>query len=195
MPNRTRTNKIAQVVVQRQQGVVVFEDISDPHNAAAALRSADAFGFSKIYFIFEKEVKFDPKRIGKASSSSANKWLEFSIFTSIEECFATLKQAGFISFATVISEKAQSLFETKFTKPNIALLFGNEHRGLSETAISLADQQVTIPMRGMVESFNLSVTAALCMYEVTRQRIQMGMEKYRLPKIEQGKLVKNFLEK
>jgi len=71
-----RQNKIQRVIEQRQEGVIVLEDIHDPYNAAAVWRSADGFGFQKVYLVFEKEKTFNPKKIGKASSSSANKWLD-----------------------------------------------------------------------------------------------------------------------
>ena len=76
----------------RHQGIVVLEDIHDPHNAAAVWRSADAFGFGKIYLIFDQEVKFNPKKVGKETSGSANKWLDFEMFNSAVECYKKLKR-------------------------------------------------------------------------------------------------------
>ena len=76
-----RRGKISKVIERRQEGVIVLEDIHDPHNAAAVWRSCDGFGFQKVYLIFEKEKVFNPKKIGKASSSSANKWLDITDLT------------------------------------------------------------------------------------------------------------------
>lgn len=169
-----RQVKIERVKNNRQKGVVVLEDIHDPHNAAAVWRSCDAFGIGKVYLIFDKEEKFNPKKIGKASSSSANKWLDFEIFESTEECLKKVKEDGFTIYATVLNEKAKEIGKTKFV-PKAAIMLGNEHRGLSETAIKMADELVYIPMKGMVQSLNLSVTAGICLFEYTRQ-MEVGSE-------------------
>jgi tRNA (guanosine-2'-O-)-methyltransferase len=166
----TREEKIRRVMGQRQKGVIVLEDIHDPHNAMAVCRTAEGFGFQNIYLIFDKEVGFDPKKIGKASSSSANKWLDFKIFKSAKECYKELKNEKYEIWATVLEKEAESLLESKLIKEKIAIVIGNEHRGLSKMAINLADKKLYIPMRGMVQSFNLSVTAAIIMWEITRQR-------------------------
>jgi len=158
-------------MARRQPGLVlVLEDIHDPHNAAAVLRTAEGFGVGTVYFIFEREKYYNPKKIGKTSSASANKWLDIKVFRSTRDCVADLKNSGYRIFATALSEDSISLFETKFYHGKLALLFGNEHRGLSEEAINLADKKLIIPMRGMVQSLNISVTAAICIFEVTRQR-------------------------
>lgn len=191
MITRKRLSKIKAVAGRRQEGIIVLEDINDPHNAAAVLRAADAFGIQKVWLIFNKQKKFNPKKIGKATSASANKWLSFEIFASAKECFSKLKQQGYCIVATVPDERAKSVFETEFTKPKIALCFGNEHSGLSPEAIKLSDARVYIPMRGFVQSLNLSVTAAVCMYEMSRQR-QAGAKKFLLSKKVQSRLVKNW---
>jgi tRNA (guanosine-2'-O-)-methyltransferase len=190
MLSNKRTATIQRVARQRQQGIVVLEDIHDPHNAAAVLRSCEAFGIQQVYFIFDQEAKFNPEKIGKAASSSANKWLDFTIFNSAKKCLQNLHRKGFQTYATVITPDARSIFQTQFTRGKIALLFGNEHRGLSETTIKLAQHKLYIPMRGMVQSLNLSVTAAICLYELTRQR--QGNHKTGLPKKDQTLLIKQW---
>lgn len=165
-----RKQKIEKMIANRQEGIIVLEDIHDPHNAAAIWRSADAFGFQKIYLIFENERKFNPVKIGKTSSSSANKWLSFEIFESTEECLKKLKNDGFLIYATVLDKEAKTIDKTIFKEEKVAILLGNEHSGLSRKAIKMADEKVYIPMKGMVQSLNLSVTAAIVMYEIDRQR-------------------------
>jgi tRNA (guanosine-2'-O-)-methyltransferase len=184
-----RQEKISKVIDQRQEGVIVLEDIHDPHNAAAVWRSCDAFGFQKVYLIFNKEKVFNPKKIGKASSSSANKWLDFEIFRSTEECMNKLKNEGYKIWATVLDKEAKRLSEVGFETKKVAIMLGNEHRGLSETAIKMADEKIYIPMRGMVQSLNLSVTAAIMMYEIDRQRKNGD---YQLPAKERLDLKKRF---
>jgi tRNA (guanosine-2'-O-)-methyltransferase len=166
--DETRQEKIERVMNSRHQGVIVLEDIHDPHNAAAVWRSADAFGFGKVYLIFDKETKFNPKKIGKETSGSANKWLQFETFSSTVDCYKKLKEGGYTIYATVLNKEAKTIEGIKFKNKSVIVL-GNEHRGLSEKAISLADEKIYIPMLGMVQSLNLSVTAGILMYEYGRQ--------------------------
>ncbi len=186
-----REDKIRKTVKNRQEGIIVLEDPYDPHNATAVMRSAEGFGFQKIWLVFSLQKKFNPKQVGKKSSGSANKWLSFETFESIEECYKKLRQEGYEIWATVLDEKSKKLSKIKFEKAKIALVFGNEHTGLSETAIKLADKKINIEMKGLVQSLNLSVTAGIVMWEVTRQR----RGKYKLDKKEQEELAKSLLKK
>ena len=180
--------RFREVAEGRQQGVVVLEDIHDPHNAEAVFRSCDAFGFQRVCLIFDQEEPFDPRRVGKLSSSSANKWLDFDIYDSATTCLDALHEDGYEVVATVAEGDADSIFEADLTASRIAVMLGNENRGLSAEAVTLADRRLTIPMAGMVRSLNLSVTAAIALYEVTRQRRQAGFEEYLLPPDEQEAL-------
>lgn len=165
-----RQRKIERVMKNRHEGIIVLEDIHDPHNAAAVWRSADCFGFGKIYLIFESEKVFNPKKVGKASSSSANKWLDFEIFRSTKECYERLKKEGYKIYVTVLDKEAKDLSLSDIrSQEKTALVFGNEHRGVSQSAIDGADEKIYIPMMGMVQSLNLSVTAGICMWEYSRQ--------------------------
>ena len=166
------------VAARRQQGVDVLEDIHDPHNAEAVFRSCDAFGFQRVCLIFDQEEPFDPRRVGKLSSSSANKWLDFEVYSSARGCLDALHGEGFEVVATVAEGETEELYGAELTAPRIAVMLGNENRGLSHEAVALADRRLTIPMAGMVRSLNLSVTAAIVLFEVTRQRGQAGMESY-----------------
>lgn len=171
MLTEQRKKKLEDHAANRQKGfVVVLEDIHDPHNAQAIVRTCDAFGIGDVYLIFDKETPFNPKRVGKASSSTANKWVNFHIFHSTAECFAELKKQGFTIIATALDNRAVSLNDVPMTDKTIALVMGNEHAGLSQTALDLADMIYMIPMVGMVQSLNVSVTAAIFMWEFTRQR-------------------------
>jgi tRNA (guanosine-2'-O-)-methyltransferase len=193
MIGQKRLARIKSVAAGRQQGVIVLQDIHDPHNAAAVFRTADAFGVQKIYLIFEQGRRFNPRRVGKATSASANKWLDFEVFYSTKKCFDQLKRQGYNIVATVLDAKAKSIFKIKFTSPKIALCFGNEHAGLSPLAIVLSDVHIYIPMRGFVQSLNLSVTAAICLYEMSRQR--NFSKKFLLSKPEQNKLITSWKRK
>ncbi len=187
-----RIDRIKQVVAHRQSGlIVVFEDLHDPHNVAAILRTCDALGVQTAYLIFEKEKPYNPKRIGKASSSSANKWLNFQTFQSTVDCLRTLKKEGYTIIATALTANAQSLSSTTFSEKKIALLVGNEHAGLSQTAIDMSDKVIMIPMLGFVQSLNVSVATALMLWEITRQRAAQ----HTLDTKEQKILFEDFLKR
>lgn len=195
MISEKRVNKMKEVVANRQRGlVVILEDIYDPHNAAAVLRSCEGFGVQDVYFIFEHQEEFNPRRIGKLSSGSANKWLDFHIYHATEECITELHNHGYTVYATTLDEKAKSLYETDFREEKIALLFGNEHSGISKKASQLSDSTMYIPMRGFVQSFNVSVTASIFLFEVTRQRIKNG--NFQSPDVNARKqLLEDFLKR
>ena len=173
----------------------MLEDIHDPHNAEAVFRSCDAFGFQRVCLIFDEEEPFDPRRVGKLSSSSANKWLDFEVYSSAKACLDALHGEGFEVVATVAEGEAEEVYAAELASPRIAVMLGNENRGLSPEAVELADRRLTIPMAGMVRSLNLAVTAAILLFEVTRQRRQAGMEQYLLPADERDALLTRFDER
>lgn len=151
---------------------VVVEDIHDPHNVSAILRSADAVGVLRVQLVYVNE-KFPPVNRGKKSSASATKWVQRRAFTSIQECYDQLHREGFTIYATHLGKKSKSLYELDLTG-KIALVFGNEHRGVSTEAAQLADENFQIPMLGMIQSLNVSVACAVSLYEAFRQRKQAG---------------------
>lgn len=190
-----RTEKIRAVVKRRQSGMVIIEDVIDPHNAEAAIRSCDAFGIQTVCFIFDKAPRFNPAKVGRASSSSANKWLDYRIFYSCDECIRAVRKEGYEVIATVLDETSESLYTADLTSAQPAFMFGNEATGLSEKAIELSDRKMIIPMLGFVQSLNLSVTVSVFLYELTRQRLKKGMRNYLLPQSEMAALEMSFLER
>lgn len=179
MPTQERLEKLSRVAHNRQVGfTVVIEDVFDPHNLGAVTRTCDAFGIQDINVIFETHPEFNPKEVGKNSSTATNKWINYRIHHSTQEGLQILKDEGWLVVATVIDEDADSIFEADLTHPKIAMLFGNEKMGLSQQAVDMADKRVTIPMQGIAQSMNISVSAALFIYEVTRQRREQGLTSY-----------------
>lgn len=167
-----RIEKIKWVVSKRQPSLkVVMENIHDPHNVSAIFRTCDAAGIPKVSLLYNLE-KF-PK-IGKKSSASAYKWIEREKFKTVEECFQQLREEKFIIYASSLNSASKSLYEIDFTKKT-AIVFGNEHRGLSKEAEELSDERFFIPMYGMVQSLNVSVSAAISIYEALRQRTIKGL--------------------
>ncbi len=170
-PTERRREKFRRVLACRQPSLtVVMENIHDPHNVSAVLRSCDAVGVMRVELLYTVE-RF-PK-LGRKSSSSANKWIERRNHRSVDECYAALHADGFQICATHLSQEAVSLYELDLTK-KVALVFGNEHRGVSDEAAARADVNFRIPMMGMIQSLNVSVAAAVTLYEALRQRLQAG---------------------
>lgn len=195
MPTPARERLFREVAARRQRGALVLEDVHDPHNAAAVFRTCDALGFQRVCLVFAQEAPFDPRGTGKLSSSATNKWLDFDIYDSIAACLTDLRRDGCEIVATVAGGGAESLFATDLAMPRLAIMLGNEQRGLSQEALALADRRLTIPMAGMVHSLNLSVAAALVLYEVTRQRRAAGMDRYRLSPTERDALAQRLAER
>ena len=168
MPSERRIARLEYVLKHRQPDLtVVMENIHDPHNVSAMLRSCDAAGVWEVQLLYT--VDAFPKS-GKKSAASAGKWVERRKFKTVGECYARLRAGGFRIYATRLDEKAQSLYDFDLTQ-KVALVFGNEHRGVSDEAAQEADGLLQIPMFGMIQSLNVSVACAITLYEALRQRL------------------------
>ncbi|MFZ2206374.1 MAG: RNA methyltransferase [Microgenomates group bacterium] len=165
-----RVQRLTKVASNRLHDIIVLENIHDPHNAAAALRNCDAFGIQEVHVIFETEKMFNPEKLGKLTSASANKWLTVKTWTSTSECFAALKKEGYLIVATAIDKTAQSFDSFKFPTTKTAFVFGNEGFGITETAKKLADVLIYLPMYGFVDSLNLSVTVGVVAHHIRKVR-------------------------
>lgn len=168
-----RLKRVIETASKRQRGLMMLmEDVHNPHNLMAIARSCDAFGIQDIAFTMEDENLFDPKQLGKVSSASASKWLDYRIFENgTGEALTTLKNGGWHIMATWVNPDAKSIYEIDFTEHDkLVLMVGNEKEGISKAAIDHADSYMYIPMEGMIESFNVSVAAALSLFEASRQR-------------------------
>ena len=188
-----RKTKIISVVNSRQPTLrVVLENIHDPHNVSAIFRTCDAVGVPKVSLVYYQESF--PK-IGKKSSASAFKWVEREKYKSIDECYKHLRDEGFAIYASSISNESINLYDIDFTKKS-AIVLGNEHRGVSEEAANLADEKFLIPMFGMVQSLNVSVAAAVILYEALRQRTLTGnYERSEYSEVELEEKIKEWTNK
>ncbi len=186
-----RQAKLTTTASRRQPDLrVVLENIHDPHNVSAILRTCDAVGIPLVSLVYSIE-KFP--HIGKKSSASAFKWVDREKFVSIKECYESLRAQGLAIYATTLVEGAKSIYEIDFTKP-CAIVMGNEHRGVSDEATELADTPVFIPMEGMVQSLNVSVATAVVLYEALRQRLAANMYSDE-PTEKTASLVERYLRK
>jgi tRNA (guanosine-2'-O-)-methyltransferase len=168
-----RSNKFQKVLSNRQAGLaIVMENVHDTHNISAVMRTCDAVGIQDIYVInsmIPKHSYFGPK-----SSSSAAKWLTVHQFVSIAECIPVLRSRYNKIYTTHLATDAVDLYQIDFTKDSIALVFGNEHDGVSEEMRNLADGNIIIPQVGMIQSLNISVACAISIYEAYRQKKNAG---------------------
>ncbi|HEY5615020.1 MAG TPA: RNA methyltransferase [Bacteroidota bacterium] len=183
MASDRRVEKVRVVLRRRQPDLtVVIENVHDPHNVSAILRSCDAVGVMEVQLVYTDE---EFPKLGKKSSASAKKWVGNRKFKSVKDCFAKLRKEGFAVYATRLTQQSASLYELDLTKKT-ALVFGNEHRGVSEEAAKLADGNFQIPMHGMIQSLNVSVACAVSVFEALRQRTASG--DYDAPKFSTRKL-------
>jgi tRNA (guanosine-2'-O-)-methyltransferase len=188
-----RLEKITRVVNSRQHSLtVVMENIHDPHNVSAIFRTCDAVGIPKVNLVYNFESF---PRIGKKSSASAFKWVDKEKYKSVEECYSELRKGGFKIFASSLSENSKNLYDLDLTQ-KVAIVVGNEHRGVSDVSAELADEVFLIPQFGMVQSLNVSVATAVILYEAMRQRIKKGLyKKSELDSKAIDKLIDNWCEK
>jgi len=167
-----RRQKIQAVLNKRQDNItVVLENVFDPHNISAVMRSCDAIGMQELYVL---NTRLPPhKRWGPKSSSSAHKWLSIHQFTDAAKCFEAVRKKYQKILTTHLGEQSISLFEIDFAG-SIALVFGNEHDGVSADIRLLADGNFIIPQVGMIQSLNISVACAVSLYEAFRQKNLAG---------------------
>jgi len=167
-----RAQRIQEVLARRQANLsLVINNVHDPHNVSAILRSCDAFGIHRVHLLYT-DTAFPA--LGKKSSGSAKKWVETVRHADAASMATTLKEQGFTLVATSFSETARPLQEWDLTG-KIAIILGNEHRGVDEDLAPYVDGSLYIPMQGMVQSLNVSVAAAVILYEGFRQRQAAGL--------------------
>jgi tRNA (guanosine-2'-O-)-methyltransferase len=171
-----RLEKFKSVIANKQFNLtVVLENIHDPHNIGAVLRSCDSVGIHEI-FIIAKAVNRPEEDYftGKASSTGANKWIKHSFYDSPEACIEAVRKNYDKVYTTHLATDSVSLYDLDLTE-SVALVFGNERDGVSDEMLALSDGNFLIPQCGMVQSLNISVACAVSLYECYRQRNAKGM--------------------
>jgi tRNA (guanosine-2'-O-)-methyltransferase len=167
-----RKERITNVLNKRQGNItVVLENVFDPHNISAVMRTCDAIGMQEIYVLNTKIPKH--KKWGAKSSSSAAKWLTVHQFTDAANCFAELRNKYNKIYTTHLETNSVSLYEIDLTQ-KMALIFGNEHDGVTEEIRNLSDGNFIIPQVGIIRSLNISVACAVTLYEAYRQKSIAG---------------------
>ena len=165
-----RWNRFQEVLAERTQYItVVLENIYQPLNASAVLRSVDCFGIQDVHVI-ENYNEFTPDREVAMGSS---RWLNIQRYNEEENstlhCIQKLKKEGYRIVATTPHKNNCNLQDFDLTKGKTALLFGTEMEGLTDVALQESDEFLKIPMYGFTESFNLSVAAGVCLQHLSHQ--------------------------
>lgn len=159
---KNKQDKMLAVLKNRTRYVtIVLEDLFQPHNASAALRTCDIFGVQDVHVV---QAHYQFKAVDTISMG-ASKWIDVTSHTSISDSITALKKEGYRIVATSPHLQSYSLSDLPLDQKT-ALIFGSEQTGLSQAALSQADIFVKIPMFGFVESFNVSVSVALCLYDI-----------------------------
>lgn len=173
---------------------VVLEDIYQAQNASAVLRSCDAFGIQDVHVIENRNV-FD---VDKGVTIGSDKWLNVCRYrqqgvNNTETAYSELRKRGYKIVAATPDDRHTKLTDFEPQQPS-ALVFGTEKLGLTSYAIKQADQWLYIPMHGFSESFNISVSVALCLFHL-RSHLESGTVDWRLSEEEKQEIYLLWLRK
>lgn len=196
----SRAEKLWHVIKKRQKDLaVILENVHDAHNLGAILRSCDAVGVRDLYIIFSDDIQYckigRENPLGRKAAGRTLKWIDVHYFTDTASCVAAVRKKYKHIYTTHIADNTRSLYDLPLAD-SVAVLFGNERDGVSETAVALSDGNFLIPQVGMAQSLNVSVACAVTLYEALRQRTLAG--KYDTPTLstkEQAALYELWKEK
>ncbi|MCX7729273.1 MAG: RNA methyltransferase [Bacteroidia bacterium] len=189
-----RFQRFNEVLSKRTRYItIVLEDVFQGHNASAVLRSCECFGIQDVHFI-ENRNTF---KTNEEVSMGAAQWLTIYRYNDKDTnntaiCYSKLRKKGYKIVATSPHHKSVDIESLNIDNP-IALIFGAEKEGLSKYALQHADEYVHIPMHGFTESFNISVSAALCMYELNKRLRRSGIS-YLLSEEEKNEILLGWLK-
>lgn len=188
-----RLNRLQEVLAERTNHIsIVLEDVYQTHNFSAVLRSADIFGIQTVNFIENR----NSYKISEDVAMGSTQWLSLNRYQKNEnntrDCLQDLKNKGYRIAATSLHKNSVSLQELNLTKP-VAIVFGTELTGISREVEDMADDFIKLPMYGFTESFNISVCAALCMYELSN-RIRKEIPNYHLSETEKQEVYLDWLK-
>jgi tRNA (guanosine-2'-O-)-methyltransferase len=171
-----RKRKFEETAAKSQlDATVVLENVHDPHNIGAVLRTCDSVGIREVFALYNEHSRNAFKQyVGINSASGALKWVKVHFFTDTKLCFQVVKEKYKLIAGTHLSEKSVSIHEMNVTQ-SIAFVFGNERDGISKDVLPYLDINFVIPQYGMVQSLNISVACAISLFEMSRQRHEKGM--------------------
>ncbi len=183
-----RLQRMTTMLDQRQPDLTVcMEGVHKTHNLAAVVRTCDAIGVSDVHAVWKNEQM----RLSGGSAAGSQNWIDVHNYSQTEDAIAELKKQGMQVLVTNLSDSAVDFREIDYTKPT-AIILGQEKFGASEKALEMADQDIVIPMVGMVQSLNVSVACSVVLYEAQRQRQAAGM--YDKPTISEERRQRTLFE-
>lgn len=166
--SQERRDAIRSVIDQRTYSIAcVCDGLYDTGNVAAVMRSAEAMGIQPFHVVSPQTRLKRSKRI----TAGTDKWLDITRWTTPGECIGALRERGYRIVATQLADDCVPISEIDFTQEPTAIVFGNEHAGVSQEFLEASDIRCIIPMRGFAESFNISVAAALSFYHIAQDRL------------------------
>lgn len=178
-----RFDRLTSVLHHRQPDLtVILENVFDPHNVSAVLRTCDAVGIQDVYILNNRIPPH--KKWGYKSSSTAAEWLTVHQFTDAETCFKEIRKRYAKVYTSYLGETSHNIYKMNLAE-SIALVFGNETYGVSDDIRKFADGDFIIPQVGIIKSLNISVACAVTLYEAFRQKKEKShYDKARLSKTE-----------
>jgi len=183
-----RLARINTMLDTRQPDLTVcMEGVHKTHNLAAVVRTCDAIGVSDVHAIWKSEEA----EVRGGSAAGSQNWIDVHSHTKTVDAIAALKAQGMQILVTNLSDTAVDFREIDYTKPT-AIILGQEKFGASAIALELADQDIVIPMVGMVQSLNVSVACSVVLYEAQRQRVAAGM--YNEPRLSHERRQRTLFE-
>lgn len=167
---------------------VVLEDIFKPHNASAVIRTCDCFGLQDIHVI-EKTNQY---KVNPYVTRGASQWVDLHKYyreggNSVDDCFGFLREKGYKIYGTSPDPSSISIYDLQ-PDEKLALVFDNEHEGISDEVKTKADGLVHIPMLGFTDSFNISVSASIFLYDLVKKAENMGISNFHLSEMEKNQL-------
>lgn len=175
MITEERKKKFEMTAAASQTDVtVVLENVHDPHNIGAILRSCDSVGIREVYVLYNEYSKNAIKQyVGLHSAAGALKWVDVHFFHDTKSCFKEVRQKYKIIAGTHLSSKSKRIYDMDLSG-SVAFVFGNEKSGLSSEVLPFLDVNFIIPQYGLVKSLNVSVACAVTLFEMSRQRYLKG---------------------
>jgi tRNA (guanosine-2'-O-)-methyltransferase len=183
-----RKKRVEEVVAQRTRSLaVVLEDLEDPHNIAAVLRTCESLGVQEVHAI-TRRYSFHPN---PKITQGAEKWLDLHLHRDTSRCLSDLKARGYLLCCTDLGEGATSLFDLPLDRP-LAIVFGTEKIGVSAEAMVACPVRFKIPMVGFSQSLNISVAAAICLSHLVFKKREKSGRFGDLPEVERAALTERF---
>jgi tRNA (guanosine-2'-O-)-methyltransferase len=185
-----RYQRIKELLDRRQLDLtVLMENVHKSHNLSAIVRTCDAVGIDRVHAVYPDEREVPTYSV---TAKGSQKWVDLKTHKALKGAINYLKQEKFNIYAAHLSDRALDYRTIDYTKPT-AIVLGTEKWGISEEAADLVDGHIVIPMLGMVKSLNVSVAAAVILFEAQRQRLEAGM--YEKPQLDRDEYQRIIFER